>query len=230
MHLLNWLFDVKILIGFIKNGVFPNKLSEEEEERLIKELEDKETHDEARRKLIEHNLRLVAHIVKKYDNTIELSEDLISIGTLGLIKAVDSFSSDKKVKLATYASKCIENEILMTLRKEKHLTSDTKLFDVIGFDKDGEEMTLIDIVENYEMPIDEKYQKDETIKKLMKFLKVLDEREMEIITLRYGLNGSEEYTQKEIAKKLEISRSYVSRIEKRALYKLLQEFKKDELN
>ena len=230
MELLKWLFDIKLFIGFIKNGAFLPKLEEEEENELIQMLQDEGTKEEARRRLIEHNLRLVAHIVKKYDNTIELNEDLLSIGTIGLVKAIDSFSIDKKVKLATYASKCIENEILMTLRKDKHIATDSKLQDIIGYDKDGEEMELIDVIENDEIPIDELYSKNEQLDKLRKYLNVLEDRELEIIGLRYGLDNKPEMTQKEIAKKLDISRSYVSRIEKRALYKILQEFKKDEEN
>lgn len=228
MNILKWFLDIKVLIGFIKNGAFPAKLSDEEEKQLLNDLFDEERRDEARRKLIEHNLRLVAHIVKKYDNTIELNEDLLSIGTIGLVKAIDSFAPDKKVKLATYASKCIENEILMTLRKDKHIANDCRLSDIIGYDKDGEEMELIDIIINDEEPIDELYQKNEELDKLKKYLDVLEERELEILTMRYGLNNSAELTQKDIAKKLHISRSYVSRIEKRALYKIMQEFKKDE--
>lgn len=229
MELLKMLLDIRFLLGFIKNGVFPPKLTAEEEERYVKELDDPATHEEARRQLIEHNLRLVAHIVKKYDNTRELGDDLISIGTIGLIKAVDSFHGSKNVKIATYAAKCIENEILMTLRSSKRYSKDTLLFDTIGVDKDGEDLTLIDILENDEVSVTERVDKEERIAKLRKYLSVLDDRELEIISYRYGLNDFPELTQKEVAKKYKISRSYVSRIEKRALFKLLQEFNKENL-
>lgn len=227
MELLKMLLDIRFLIGFIKSGVFPAKLTAEEEERYVRELDDPATHEEARRQLIEHNLRLVAHIVKKYDNTRELGDDLISIGTIGLIKAIDSYHSSKNVKIATYAAKCIENEILMTLRSAKRSSKDTLLFDTIGVDKDGEDLTLIDILENDEISVVERVEKEERIEKLRRYLNVLDERELEIISFRYGLNDYPELTQKEVAKKYHISRSYVSRIEKRALFKLLQEFNKE---
>lgn len=186
-----------------------------------------EEKENARNKLIEHNLRLVAHIVKKYDNTSESNDDLISIGIIGLIKAIDSFKNDKKTKLATYASKCIENEILMTLRKNKHRDKEASLEDTIAYDKDGEDLLLLDIIESDEKSIDEILLKRDRLNKLEKYFEKLEPREKEILTYRFGLFDTPELTQVEIAKKLDISRSYVSRIEKRALYKLLQEFKKN---
>ncbi len=220
------IFNLRFLVGFLRNGIFPLKLSESEEERCINELFDERTHDEARDKLISHNLRLVAHIAKKYDKTDEDNDDLISIGTIGLIKAIDTYSLDKKVKLATYAAKCIENEILMTLRNGKKRSKDVSFFEAIGTDKDGSEITLMDVIPSNETPINEELDHRHMLDSLNQYIDVLDDRELEIISLRYGLRGYEEHTQKEIAKKYHISRSYVSRIEKRALVKLLQEFKK----
>ena len=226
-QLLYKLLNIKFLLGFIKNGVLPSKLTDEEEERYIKELFNDDTHEEARNMLITHNLRLVAHIAQKYESKDENIDDLISIGTIGLVKAIDTFSQDKQVKLATYASKCIENEILMVLRSNKKHAKNVSLFEPIGIDKDGLEVQLVEILPtNDELVIDE-IDHNEKLKALTKYLDVLDEREMKIIKLRYGLNNTTEYTQKEISKMYNISRSYVSRIEKRALTKLLSEFKKN---
>lgn len=227
MQFLSFFFNIKIFIGFINNGIFPSPLSKEEESYYLDLLSVPEEKENARNKLIEHNLRLVAHIVKKYDNTSESNDDLISIGIIGLIKAIDSFKNDKKTKLATYASKCIENEILMTLRKNKHRDKEASLEDTIAYDKDGEDLLLLDIIESDEKSIDEILLKRDRLNKLEKYFEKLEPREKEILTYRFGLFDTPELTQVEIAKKLDISRSYVSRIEKRALYKLLQEFKKN---
>lgn len=227
MQFLSLFFNIKIFIGFINNGIFPSPLSKEEESYYLDLLLVPEEKENARNKLIEHNLRLVAHIVKKYDNTSESNDDLISIGIIGLIKAIDSFKNDKKTKLATYASKCIENEILMTLRKNKHRDKEASLEDTIAYDKDGEDLLLLDIIESDEKSIDEILLKRDRLNKLEKYFEKLEPREKEILTYRFGLFDTPELTQVEIAKKLDISRSYVSRIEKRALYKLLQEFKKN---
>lgn len=224
--LLDILFNLRHFVGFVKSGVFPQKLTEEQETQLIIDLFNEDKHEVARTKLIEHNLRLVAHIAKKYENTDELNEDLISIGTIGLIKAIDTYSLEKKVKLATYAAKCIENEILMTLRSNKRYSKDVSFFDAIGKDKDGSEIALIDVCASSEEDIPDLFEKDHKIACLLDYLKVLDSRELSIISLRYGLNNQKEHTQREIARLYKISRSYVSRIEKRALTKLLQEFKK----
>lgn len=227
LNLIFQLLDIKFLLGFIQNGVLPNKLTEEEEEKYITSLFNESTHDEARNMLITHNLRLVAHIAQKYESKDENIDDLISIGTIGLVKAVDTYSKDKSVKLATYASKCIENEILMVLRSNKKHSKNVSLFEPIGIDKDGLEVQLVEVLpSNDELVIDE-VNHNEQLKSLAKYLNVLDEREMKIISLRYGLNNGTEYTQKEISKMYNISRSYVSRIEKRALTKLLSEFKKN---
>lgn len=224
--LIELFFNIKYFVGFIKNNAFPQKLSDDEEQELLIKLFDENEHEEARRKLIEHNLRLVAHIAKKYESYDELNEDLISIGTLGLIKAIDSYSLSKDVKLATYAAKCIENEILMALRSSSKYSKNISLFDSIGTDKDGSEITLIDVIPSLEEEYSSTLEKNQKINDLLNYLQILDERELEIISLRYGLNNEKEHTQREIAKMHNISRSYVSRIEKRALTKLLQEFKK----
>lgn len=198
-------------------GAFPPPLSSKREAEL---LILKEQGDEiAKNELIEHNLRLVAHVVKKY-YTVDEQDDLISIGTIGLIKAVNTFKSDKKIRLATYAARCIENEILMHFRNNKKYAQDVYISDPIDTDKNGNTLTLIDIIAdeaNIEDEIDTKIK----IQKLRGILNgTLDEREMQIINMRYGLGGENEQTQREIAKKLGISRSYVSRIETAALEKL----------
>lgn len=180
----------------------------------------------ARDRLIEHNLRLVAHIVKKFENTREDTEDLISIGTIGLIKAIESYSEDKGTKLATYAARCIENEILMHLRSLRKVKKDVSLHDPIGQDKEGNEITLIDVLQEDTEDIVDVIQTKMEKKQIYDYIHVLDGREKEVIIGRFGLDMQKERTQREIAKELGISRSYVSRIEKRALMKLYQEFYK----
>lgn len=207
------------------NNVFLNPLSKEEEDKLIKELENGNI--EARNKLIEHNLRLVAHIVKKYSNYKEDQDDLISIGTIGLIKGIDSYNKNNGSKITTYAARCIENEILMYFRSNKKYMNNVSINDPIGYDKDGNVITFIDVLKSEEEDICEEVSLHENIKLLKKYYNILTDREKEIIKLRYGLDNSKEFTQKEISKKLSISRSYVSRIEKRALIKMLKEFIKN---
>ena len=203
-------------------GSFPPPLNAKKEQELLN-LSSKGDM-EARNKLIKHNLRLVAHIVKKYYTNSCDQDDLISIGTIGLIKAVDSFKSEKKIRLATYAARCIENEILMHFRNLKKSAQDVYISDPIDTDKDGNSLTLIDIIADdgdIENEIDTKLK----IEKLRAILPdTLDRREKQIIDMRYGINGEIELTQREIAKKLNISRSYVSRIEKAALEKLRKKF------
>ena len=218
--------EIKYFVGFIKGDIYPEPLNKEDEDKYIEDLLTKND-SYAREQLIEHNLRLVAHIAKKYESKNDFLEDLISIGIIGLIKAVDSFSNEKGVKLATYSAKCIENEILMHLRSNKKNSKNVSLFDAIGEDKDGSIITLMDVVPSSSLPVDLQLDRKNKISKLISYLPKLDERELEIISLRYGLGSNEELTQKEVAKKFNISRSYVSRIEKRALTKLLQEFRKD---
>lgn len=220
-----FLKDLFLFVSYVKNNAFPQPLSEEEEEKALRLLEQGDK--EARNRLIEHNLRLVAHIVKKFDNTGEESEDLISIGTIGLIKAIESFHPDKGTKLATYAARCVENEILMHLRSLKKSKKDLSLHDPIGMDKEGNEITLIDILGTESDEVVDRVQFQIQKSKIYQYLHVLDEREKEVIIQRFGLIDEKERTQREIAKELGISRSYVSRIEKRALMKLYNEFYKE---
>lgn len=203
-------------------GSFPTPLSSKKEKQLLEKSRAGDI--SARNKLIEHNLRLVAHIVKKYYTTANNQDDLISIGTIGLIKAVSTFKSDKNIRLATYASRCIENEILMFFRNQKKSSQDVYISDPIDTDKEGNALTLIDVIANNDDIVEEldTQMKIEKLRRVIK--KVLDERELEIIELRYGINNQPELTQREIAKKLGISRSYVSRIEKSALEKLKKQF------
>ena len=172
----------------------------------------------------------IAKILAKTINCEHLNDDLISVGTIGLIKAIDSYNKEKVVKLSSYLSRCIENEILMYIRANKKNLSTLSLFDSIGEDDDGQEIKLEDIISSETIDYNEKIDKEIKIKNLMKYLKVLDSFELKILKLRYGLNNTQEYTQKEIGKMLNISRSYVSRIEKRAINKLLFEFRKNEFN
>lgn len=181
---------------------------------------------EARQILIEHNLRLVAHVVKKYQGTDEDLDDLISIGTIGLIKAVSTFDSDKATRLSTYAARCIDNELLMMLRSKKKHAREVSLSEPIGTDKEGNEISLLDILESPPVDIVEEYSTRKDILLLMDSLESsLTPKEYQVICFRYGLFGNEEQTQREIAKELHISRSYVSRIEKNALQKLRALFK-----
>jgi RNA polymerase sporulation-specific sigma factor len=198
---------------------FPDPLDPEEESKYIKLAAEGDL--EARNKLIETNLRLVAHVVKKFINTGCDNEDLVSIGTIGLIKAVESYKDNKGTKLATYAAKCIENEILMHIRSRKRLNNEVHLNNPIGTDKEGNEITLMDVIPDNGDDITDMLEFRMHIKKIYDQLsKVLTERENEIIKLRYGLNCCDCLTQREIAERLGISRSYVSRIEKKALQKL----------
>ncbi len=207
---------------------FQKPLTAEEEARYIQMLQKggSEKAKEAREILIERNLRLVAHIANKYQNVDEEMEDLISIGTIGLIKAVSSFDSSKG-KLSTYASRCIDNELLMLLRSKKKTSKEVSLYEPIGTDKEGNEINLLDIIESEQVDVIGRMEFAVNLKKLGKILQNLEEREKEIIFLRYGLATGKEVTQREIGEKLGISRSYVSRIEKRALNKLRKGFEKE---
>ena len=228
LKMLKYLFkDFYIFTAAYSNDVFPEPLSKEDEEENVKKmlLGDKE----ARNKLIEHNLRLVAHIVKKYDNKNE-TDDLISIGTIGLIKGIDTFSYKHGARLTTYCARCIENEILMNYRNNKKNNKNVSINESIGFDKDGNEITLLDILKTPDPDFAMDIHTKNNIKLLKTYFNVLNKREKEIIIKRYGLNNQDEITQKEIAKELGISRSYVSRIEKRALTKMLREFIKNKNN
>lgn len=202
---------------------FPQPLNTEEEARIIKEC--KAGSKEARDILVVHNLRLVAHIVKKYYTGNKDIDDLISIGTIGLIKAIDTFDSSKGIKLATYASRCIDNELLMMFRSGKKQSKEVYLYEPIGSDKEGHEITLLDILESANKDIIDELELKENIEKLYKLIdEELTEREKIIIKKRYGLKNIEAITQKEIADEIGISRSYVSRIEKKALKKLKNSF------
>lgn len=207
-------------IWMLQSGSFPEPLTENQEAYYLEKLRDGD--EDARNILIERNLRLVAHIVKKYCASGE-SDDLISIGTIGLIKGISSFNTDKKTKLATYVARCIENEILMSLRHDKKFANQVSLNDPIGFDNDGNEVSLMDVLPGENEDICEKMDRDNMVARLYKKIKSsLAAREREIIKMRYGLCGTKALTQREVADILGISRSYVSRIEKKALGKLFE--------
>ena len=200
--------------------VLPPPLDAGEESVCIRMLAT-DAAEEARRKLIEHNLRLVVYIAKKFDNTGVGVEDLISIGTIGLIKAINTFNPDKNIKLATYASRCIENEILMHFRSRKKSRGDVSIFEPIGTDKEGNQIHLVDVIENGQSDVVSDIEVSESLKILRQNMRsVLSDREYYIITKRFGLDGEKELTQRQIAKTLSISRSYVSRIERAGLKKL----------
>jgi len=211
-----------LLAGFVaNNSTFPQPLNEEEEAKYLSRLQNGD--EEARAVLIERNLRLVAHIVKKFDNTGEDVDDLISIGTVGLIKAIGTYKPDKGTRLATYAARCIENEILMHLRSLKRVRGEVSLYDPIGVDREGNEITLIDVLGSDPDVVPELVGKRLDESKLREKLKQLGGKERQVLELRYGISGGARKTQREIARMLGISRSYVSRIEKRAVMKLCRE-------
>lgn len=202
---------------------FPAPLTPSEEKHYIRKYAEGDLL--AKHILIEHNLRLVAHVIKKYQHLEEEQEDLISIGTIGLIKAVMTFNEEKGNRLAAYASKCIENEILMFLRSKKKTNKEISLYEPIGTDREGNEIKLYDIIETCEIDASERIQLKENIQKLYeKVESELAPRERLVLKMRYGLYNGEEYTQREVARQLGISRSYVSRIEKRAIEKLREFF------
>lgn len=223
---LKFLFsNLSIFTASYSNHVFPDPLTKEEEELYIKRAQEGDR--EARNQLIEHNLRLVAHIVKKFDTKQNDQDDLISIGTIGLIKGVDSFSNKHGTKITTYCARCIENEILMYFRSNNKNLKNISLNESVGFDKDGNEITIVDILKAPRPDFLDEIDKKDNISLLKQYLNILTERERDILIRRYGLNNQQEQTQKAIAKELAISRSYVSRIEKRALTKILREFLKN---
>lgn len=212
------------VVGYIQSSnLFPEPLSSEEEKNCIERMKNGD--DEARNILIERNLRLVAHVSKKYATTNIDQDDLISIGTIGLIKGINSFNPDKNIRLATYVARCIENEILMFLRSSKKTKSEVYLNEPIGKDKDDNEVTLMDVLETDEKSVEEEIDLKMKVKKLYQKMKeVLKDREKAILELRFGLNGGKPKTQNEIASMMGISRSYVSRIETKAICKLNKEF------
>jgi len=223
---INFLSQAIIGIGYIQSGsLFPEPLSPDDERKCLENMRDGDT--EARNILIEHNLRLVAHVAKKYSTTNIDQDDLISIGTIGLIKGINSFDLNKNFKLATYVARCIENEILMYLRATKKLNAEVPLNEPIGKDKDDNVITLQEILENDDRNIEDEVDLKFKIKRLYeKIKKILKGREKTIIELRFGLNGDKPKTQHEIANMMGISRSYVSRIESKAIGKLATEMKK----
>lgn len=210
----------------IGTDAFPKPLTKEEESRLLQEFHRGSV--DARDKLISHNLRLVAHVAKKYQGAYD-NDDLISVGTIGLIKAINTYQDGKGTQLATYIARCVENEILMLLRSDKKNKNVLSLSDIVGTDKDGNQLTLMDLLAIDDESVFNQVEKTVKSGKLTKLLKrVLDEREYKIIILRYGLNGNIPLPQREVSRLLKISRSYVSRIEKRAIQKLQSHIKKEE--
>ena len=207
---------------------FQQPLTSDEEAFYIKQMQEEGNGEkalEARNILIERNLRLVAHIAKKYQNAEENMEDLISVGTIGLMKAIATFDADKGSRLATYAARCIENELLMMFRARKKISKEVSLYEPIGTDTEGNEISLIDVMESEQIDVVERMANDENLQRLGDMLRIsLTPREREIIYMRYGLSGMSEMTQREVGTALGISRSYVSRIEKRALKKLRESF------
>lgn len=213
---------ISLILGIEDNRIFPPPLTKDEESELFEKM--KEGDRRARDKIIEHNLRLVSHIIRKYYASYEYPDELLSIGSLGLIKAVDSFKSDYGTRFATYGARCVQNEILMFFRSRKKMANEVSINDTIDVDKDGNPLTYLDIIsveESIEAELDLKIH-IEKIRELVD--KVLSPREKEIVILRYGLKGYQPRTQREVAKHLGISRSYVSRIEKRALEKMKDSF------
>ena len=223
--ILNIIINNLFLCGSYSNNVFPDPMSNKEEKECLKKM--KAGDKDARDKLILHNLRLVAHIVKKFESNVNDVDDLIGIGTVGLIKGIDTYSTNKNVKLTTYIAKCAENEILMYFRGDKKNSKNVSIYDGISYDKEGNEVTILDVLKTPDPDFLEDIYLKDNIVLLKKYLNILTPREKEIITYRYGLNNNDEKTQKEIAKDMGISRSYVSRIEKRATTKLLREFIKN---
>lgn len=221
-------FLAKYCFAFIlhvcKNGSFPKPLSKKEEEQYLDRVRMGDIN--ARNKLVEHNLRLVAHIIKKYYAVASDQDDLVSIGTIGLIKAINTFDGNKNIKLSSYASRCIENEILMHFRNGKKSSQNVSLSDTIETDKDGNPLTLIDVLtdeKDFTWDVELRLNSD----KLRSYIiSELDDRERKVLIMRYGLDGRDPLTQREVAEKMGISRSYISRIEKKALENLRNKFEK----
>ena len=225
MFFLELIKNLFFFTASYSNNLFPEPLSDEEEEYHLKLM--LEGNKDSRNILIEHNLRLVAHIVKKFDHSTSDQDDLISIGIIGLIKGIDTYEMNKSVKLTTYCSRCIQNEILMYYRSNNKNNKNISINESIGYDKEGNEITILDILKSDKPDFAMDLHTKENIKLLNEYIKVLNPREKDIIERRYGLGNIKEQTQKSIAKTLNISRSYVSRIEKRALIKMLREFIKN---
>ena len=221
--LLELVKQLVFLTGYISQNDFPQPLEEADEEEWIKRLQQGDA--EAKEILIQHNLRLVAHIAKKFDNVAEDQEDLISIGTIGLIKAINTFNPDKKAKLGTYAARCVENEILMHIRAQRKHKCEISLNEPIGTDAEGNQISLRDVLGTEGDMVAEEVEQNCEYLNLLRHMHYLTEREQTVITMRYGLAGVEALTQKEVGEQLGVSRSYVSRIEKKALEKLMKAIK-----
>lgn len=213
-----------IVMYICGNESLPSPLEPEEEEVLLEELAN--NNKQAKEKLIEHNLRLVVYIAKKFENSGLNIEDLFSIGAIGLIKAVQTYDNDKKIKLATYASRCIENEILMQLRKTNKLKNEVSLDEPLNLDSDGNELLLEDVLYTENESVSKDLEKSAEKQIIWQILEKLNKREKEIMVLRFGLNGNEEKTQKEVADLMGISQSYISRIEKKVLGKMKKDLEK----
>ena len=219
--IIDWLLVKYNEVFFVgATDKLPPPLSKEEELKYL--VRAKAGDEEARNILIEHNLRLVVFLAKKYENTTHDIEDLVSIGSIGLIKGINTYKIDKNIKLATYASRCISNEILMFLRKNKRKRAEVSLEDALNYDAEGNELHLEDILGTDENLVPNEYEKQVDKEVLAKEIEGLPDRDKEIMTLRYGLNNTKEYTQKEVAVMLGISQSYISRIEKKVIRKLKQ--------
>ena len=218
-------FTEKNTVDYIcGNGeALPLPLSAEEESEMVRLLALEEEKERAKAELIQHNLRLVVYIARKFDNTGVDNDDLVSIGTIGLIKAINSFRADKNIKLATYASRCIENELLMYIRKNNHIRSEMSLDEPLNVDYDGNELLICDIVGSDADAVSQNIEQDEERALIKRVVSSLNERERTIIELRFGLNGTRELTQKETADALGISQSYISRLEKKIIKQLKKE-------
>ncbi len=224
-YLRNALLNEDNEVNYINGSEsLPSPLEKEMEEYYIEEFSKGSRY--ARNKLIEHNLRLVVYVARKYETSLTNLEDLISIGTLGLVKAIQTYKNDKNIKLATYASRCIENEILMYLRKRSRSKNEISLDEPLNVDYDGNELLLADILSNDEQEITNKIEEEEKRKIMLEAIETLSSREKEILTLRYGLDNGEEMTQKDVADFLGISQSYISRLEKRIIKKLKMQLNK----
>lgn len=223
MSMIQFWLEIPAMIGYIRGQAFKRPLSKEEEAACLARLAAGD--ESAKDELIERNMRLVAHIVKKFHPKHEFLDDYISIGTIGLMKAINTYTSDRKTKLATYAARCIENEILMYLRTQKKVQKDVSLFEPIGSESDGQSLEIADLLQTDDEPPIVSVEQNEQKERLYKHLGKLESRELEIIQRRFGLLDDQPMTQKAIAEQLNISRSYVSRIEKRAIVKLYQLFK-----
>ena len=221
--LLELVKQLVFLTGYLSQNAFPQPLEEHDEAEWVKRLQEGDA--EAKDVLIQHNLRLVAHIAKKFDNVAEDQDDLISIGTIGLIKAINTFNPGKKAKLGTYAARCIENEILMHIRTQRKHKCEVSLNEPIGTDSEGNQISLRDILGTDGDMVAEEVEQNCEYLNLLRHMHCLTGREQKVVAMRYGLDGNDALTQKEVGERLGVSRSYVSRIEKKALEKLMKAIK-----